>query len=236
VEGDLPPGLPIKTDVHVTLQADINGTLKVTADVPSSSDVKIHAVLNWKETTGNGQSIPMDGRSTAMDDRRSTDNGNEVESGSTWKDDAMMVRFMAAAVREEGRNIMPPNLYDPIVQLGDQLEMALQVDDEVNGRRIMGQLSPMVENLIFVNVTLAKIIKQDPELPRKIGMQKAEQLAKALNRLDQLRQMSRGDEYVQVYKTELEGLINEIMGVLSSGGSGGFTDLLGKASSSWGTG
>ena len=213
VEGDLPSGLPIKTDVNVTLQADINGTLKVNADVPSRPDVKIEATLNWKDTP---QKPEVEG--SVGDDSAPQD----------WKNEAMMVRFMGAAVREEGRNILVAAMYNPIVQLAEQLELAIQINDEPNGRKIMAQLKPLVERMIFVTVALGKIIKQDPELARKIGRDKAEQLASVLNCLDVAHQAGRGDEYLQIAKNELEGLINEILPNL---GGGNLTNLLQKSSS-----
>jgi hypothetical protein len=234
VEGELPAGLPEKTDVHVTLQADIDGTLKVTADVPSRPDVQIHAVLNWKGSPVSARPGPGDGEYQSSDWGSQDDMGSrEIPSG--WQNEAMMVRFMAAAVREEGRNIMPPNEYNIINQLGDQLEIALQNDDEQKGRRIMATLQPQIENLIFVNIGFAKLFKQDPELPRKIGMQKAEQLAKALNRLEQYRQSGQVEEYMRVYRTEFEALFAEILESITSTGSGGFSDLLGKRSGTWRT-
>ena len=217
VEGELPPGLPIKTDVNVSIQADIDGTLQVTADVPSVPGVKIQAVLNWKEASADPVSS-----GTATDG-----------AAPSWQKDGENLRFTAILVCNEGRNLMSSQSIELISQLNQQLELALKIADEANALRIMEQLRPLVQN-IFFDVGLAKLVKKDPELPRKIGMQKAEQLAKVLNRLDHLQQTSQGEEYIRVYRAELEDFFNEIWATISKDGGSG--DLLGKVSSgtNWG--
>ncbi len=193
-QGQLPPALPQGTNVAVSFSIDEDGILFVTASLPNQPGVKIEASMAWK--------------ATVREPTTPTTSLPEI----TWREQAQSALIQLRLITNESTGLIPPNLLTPLAQIGGQLEQALMFGDERNGQALLNQLEPLLENLgMFSMLGLARHLAQDPDFASKSGLERADQLSRAVARADLLKQQRDPSGMARVVGEEIMPALNEMI-------------------------
>ncbi|MFZ5903253.1 MAG: Hsp70 family protein [Chloroflexota bacterium] len=221
LEGNLPEG----TNVEVALSIDKDGIIYVRASLPDRPGSEIKASMRWQREARAGD----DGRAESP----RGDGSGSPEFAVAWKNQAQFVLFQAGAVKEEGEGLVSPADLDHIVQLGAELLMAIQANDELKAQRVMSQLEPLINQYgVFVLLTMMRVISQTPDITANVPSKhrrEFEDLTRKLELLvrqaDQAKQQ-RNFGAMAMAATQGNPIIERIMKILGESDLAGAGDLL----------
>ncbi|HPH95210.1 MAG TPA: Hsp70 family protein [Anaerolineaceae bacterium] len=225
VTGDLPPGLPEKTNVAVSFNMDADGILFVSASLPDRPGVNISARMDWKALRDSPRPIQP---STSERSSTSSSSFKEPEIDmNDWKVRAQFALFQAAAVKTEAEDLLPANLLSPVMNLASQLLMALQNENEYSANQALAQLEPLLENLgLFVMLGMARTISQNPDVAKQVGYDLIDQLGRYITSADRCKR-NRDIPGLNKVVSDMMPTFEEVMKKLGGGMSPDvLTDLL----------
>ena len=184
VEGELPAGLPLGTNVEVEMSINQNSILVVTASLPDNPNVKIEASIKWGQKLGEKEEPKKEPKKPRK--------GEEEPSVPDWKQQAFFSLFMIGAIKEEGEGFVPSSALDPLIQKGADLMNAVDEDDAGKAQEIIMELQFKLQRYeAFIALAMMRRLSQNPDVAEKVGLALLEKLNKIVDRADQAKQ--RGD-------------------------------------------
>jgi molecular chaperone DnaK (HSP70) len=209
VRGDLPPSLPENTKVDVAIGIDNDGILEVTARIPDRPDFKMEAKIEWK-----GKKLPEPTSGGANGGR-----GSPVEPD--WKNDVEMTLIFVRLVLDEGSKIIPENEEKALIELATKTQQALMADQKDTALQFAALLKKVLDRYgLLIEIGYARVLAQNPDVARKAGIAKVEQLKRGLNRVDEFMRVRNIDQVVAVMTEDVSPVLAEIMRALGDEGGG----------------